>query len=49
MGRIWRSKRALAEDWAQWSLVSFSVLYLLRLQVSRLDYTSAATEQPSAV
>jgi hypothetical protein len=43
------SKRALVEDWAQWSLVSFSVLYLLRLQVSPLDYTSAATEQPSAV
>jgi hypothetical protein len=43
------SKRALAEDWAQWSLVSFSLLYLSRLQVSRLDYTPAATEQPSAV
>jgi hypothetical protein len=25
------------------------VLYLLRLQVSRLDYTPAATEQPSTV
>ena len=43
------SERALVGDWAQWALVSFSVLYLLRLQVSRLDYTPAATEQPSTV
>jgi hypothetical protein len=42
-------KRALVEDWAQWSLVSFSVLYLLRLQFRRLEYTPAATDQPSTV
>ena len=42
-------KRALVEDWSQWSLVSFSVLYLLRLQFRRLEYTPAATEQPSTV
>lgn len=49
MGRIWRSKRALVEDWAQWSLVSFSVLCLLRLHFRRLEYAPAPTEQPSTV
>jgi len=43
------SKRALVEDWAQWSLVSFWVIYLLRLWFRRLEYTPAATEQASAV
>jgi hypothetical protein len=42
-------KRALVEDWAQWSLVSFSGLYLSRLSFMRLEYTPTATEQPSAV
>lgn len=42
-------KRALVEDWALWSLVSFSVLYLLRLQFRRLEYAPAPTEQPSTV
>jgi hypothetical protein len=42
------SKTALIEDWAQWSLVSFSLLYLLRLQFRRLEYTPAAAEQTSA-
>jgi|HubBroStandDraft_6_1064221.scaffolds.fasta_scaffold489016_1 hypothetical protein len=43
------SKTALIEDWAQWSLVSFSAIYTLRLVLRRLDYTPAATEQPSTV
>ncbi len=46
------SQSALVMDWAQWSLVSFSALYLLRLAGSRprplLDQRSAA-EEPSAV
>lgn len=42
-------KRALVEDWALWSLVSFSVLYLLRLQFRRPEYAPAPTEQPSTV
>jgi hypothetical protein len=38
---------ALIEDWAQWSLVSFSVLYLLRLQPRRPGPAPAVAGQPS--
>lgn len=45
------NKAALAQDWAQWSLVSFSALYLLRLLHRRPEpprHPPAVVEEPSA-
>jgi hypothetical protein len=40
---------ALIEDWAQWSLVSFSALYLFRLQARHRRPSPAASGRPSTV
>ena len=46
------NKAALIKDWAQWSLVSFSVLYLLRLQIRHRELADSqpeVSEEPSTV
>lgn len=43
------SPAALIKDWAQWSLVSFSALYLFRLQLRTRGPAPEASGEPSAV